>query len=286
MLAGDAKGMNEAVAELIGLPFRHFTRCVILPQGEFAQFLHDKPSDRQDLLVKLLDLGVYERMRRRAAQVADEKANEVALDEKMIERFADCTPDALEAAKAEVVALGLLRTRLDDAEPRVAELTVAAETAIAAAQSAVRVVALLQVVSVPKQARSLHAERDQRGRGAERRSRRGRSGRHGDDEGRSGRSSCPRSGGAEGHDRRVPRARGCRRADRRDRRTARGGDSEARGCEGGARSRVARCAPRRAAVRRRDGRQRGDRARGRARRGRAVPGVRAGGHEEAQGASR
>ncbi len=111
VLAGDAKGMNEAVAELIGLPFRHFTRCVILPQGEFAQFLHDKPSDRQDLLVKLLDLGIYERMRRRAAQLADEKANEVALDEKMIERFADCTPEALEAAKAEVMALAALRKR-------------------------------------------------------------------------------------------------------------------------------------------------------------------------------
>ena len=37
VLAGDAKGMNDAVAELIGLPFRHFTRCVILPQGEFAR---------------------------------------------------------------------------------------------------------------------------------------------------------------------------------------------------------------------------------------------------------
>ena len=67
MLAGDAKGMNAAVAELIGLPFNHFTRCVILPQGEFAKFLHDKPSERQDLLVKLLDLGIYDRMRRRAA---------------------------------------------------------------------------------------------------------------------------------------------------------------------------------------------------------------------------
>ena len=98
MLAGDAKGMNAAVAELIGLPFNHFTRCVILPQGEFAQFLHDKPSDRQDLLVKLLDLGVYERMRRRAVQLADEKQNEVALDVRMIEQYADCTPEALDEA--------------------------------------------------------------------------------------------------------------------------------------------------------------------------------------------
>src|SRR5262249_19579282 len=44
VLAGDAREMNAAVAELIGLPFRHFTECVVLPQGEFAEFLHDKPS--------------------------------------------------------------------------------------------------------------------------------------------------------------------------------------------------------------------------------------------------
>ena len=33
-----------------------FTRAVVLPQGEFARFLHDKPSVRQDLLVQLLGL--------------------------------------------------------------------------------------------------------------------------------------------------------------------------------------------------------------------------------------
>jgi DNA repair protein SbcC/Rad50 len=160
VLAGDAKGMNEAVAELIGLPFRHFTRCVILPQGEFAQFLHDKPSDRQDLLVKLLDLTIYERMRKRAAQLADEKENEVALDEKMIERFADCTSEALVAATADLEAVGELRKQLDDAEPRAAELQAAVQGALAAGQRAGRIVSLLREVRVPQPVRSLQAERD------------------------------------------------------------------------------------------------------------------------------
>ena len=160
VLAGDAKGMNTAVAELIGLPFNHFTRCVILPQGEFAQFLHDKPSDRQDLLVKLLDLGVYERMRRRAVQLADEKQNEVALDVRMIEQYADCTPEALDEATAELDAVGELRKQLADAEPRAAELQAAVEGAVAAAQRAGRVVSLLREVRVPQPVRSLQAERD------------------------------------------------------------------------------------------------------------------------------
>ncbi len=160
VLAGDAKGMTEAVAELIGLPFRHFTRCVILPQGEFAQFLHDKPSERQDLLVKLLDLTIYERMRSRATALAAEKQNAVALDEHKIAEFADCTPEALEDAKAGVAALGALRKRLDDAEPRVAELVKSADEARSAADSAARVMTLLQDVKVPKHVRTLHAERD------------------------------------------------------------------------------------------------------------------------------
>jgi exonuclease SbcC len=160
VLAGDAKGMNVAVAELIGLPFNHFTRCVILPQGEFAQFLHDKPSDRQDLLVKLLDLGVYERMRRRAVQVADEKQNSVALDLRMIEQYEDCTPEALDEAKAAAKPLGELRKQLADAEPRAAELQAAVEGAVAAAQRAGRVVGLLREVRVPDPVRSLHTERD------------------------------------------------------------------------------------------------------------------------------
>ena len=160
VLAGDAKGMNAAVAELIGLPFNHFTRCVILPQGEFAQFLHDKPSDRQDLLVKLLDLGVYERMRRRAVQLADEKQNEVALDVRMIEQYADCTPEALDEATTELDAVGELRKQLADAEPRAAELQAAVEGAVAAAQRAGRVVSLLRELRVPQPVRSLQAERD------------------------------------------------------------------------------------------------------------------------------
>ena len=136
VLAGDAKGMNGAVAELIGLPFNHFTRCVILPQGEFAKFLHDKPSDRQDLLVKLLDLTIYERMRRRAAALADEKQNEVALDERMIAQYADCTPEALAEATTELDTVRELRKQLGDAEPRAAELQAAVEGAVAGAQRA------------------------------------------------------------------------------------------------------------------------------------------------------
>ena len=65
-LAGNARDVEDAVEGLLGLPFEHFTKCVVLPQGEFARFLHDKPRDRQELLVELLNLGFYARMGQKA----------------------------------------------------------------------------------------------------------------------------------------------------------------------------------------------------------------------------
>src|SRR5439155_5911730 len=47
VLAGDADGVTAEVERLLGLNFEQFTRCVVLPQGEFARFMHDKPAARQ-----------------------------------------------------------------------------------------------------------------------------------------------------------------------------------------------------------------------------------------------
>ena len=62
VLAGQAREMAPAVEGLLGLDFDRFTKTVVLPQGRFAQFLHDKAADRQELLRHLLDLGMYTRM--------------------------------------------------------------------------------------------------------------------------------------------------------------------------------------------------------------------------------
>ena len=70
VLAGDADGVTAAVEALLGLAYEHFTTCVVLPQGEFARFLLQKPRDRQALLIELLDLGIYTDMARRAGEHA------------------------------------------------------------------------------------------------------------------------------------------------------------------------------------------------------------------------
>ena len=70
VLAGSVRDLDRCIDDVVGLSFEHFTRCVVLPQGEFARFLHDEPKDRRSLLVRLLDLGIYEAMRKRADELA------------------------------------------------------------------------------------------------------------------------------------------------------------------------------------------------------------------------
>lgn len=56
---GDARQLTAEVEQLLGLTRDQFTKCVVLPQGEFQRFLHDKPGVRQDLLVQLLGAEIY-----------------------------------------------------------------------------------------------------------------------------------------------------------------------------------------------------------------------------------
>ncbi len=97
VLAGTAKEMDRAVPSLIGLDFDQFTRAVVLPQGEFARFLHDKPAARQDLLVQLLGLDVYERMMQRARSLAATEAAGRARDQERLDALAHATPEVIRA---------------------------------------------------------------------------------------------------------------------------------------------------------------------------------------------
>ncbi|HEX5598123.1 MAG TPA: SMC family ATPase, partial [Micromonosporaceae bacterium] len=66
VLAGTPAEMEAAVLDAVGLPYEQFTSCVVLPQGQFADFLHAKPATRQQILVNLLGLGIYEEIQKRA----------------------------------------------------------------------------------------------------------------------------------------------------------------------------------------------------------------------------
>lgn len=122
VLASGARELNEAVWELLGLTFGQFTTCVVLPQGDFARFLHDKPADRQDLLVRLLNVGLYERMGRVARARQQQAEAEVRLSEEQLDALSDVTPAALRHAKRRVKVLDKLLRKVESIQPELEAL--------------------------------------------------------------------------------------------------------------------------------------------------------------------
>lgn len=158
IMAGDARGLTTAVEELLGLDVAQFTKSVVLPQGDFARFLQDKPADRQDLLVKLLDLGVYERVRERARSRKAGADGEVTALTVALEGLAEASDEAIAAAGARVTALQALVGRVAAARPVLEALAsqerLAREASAAASERATR----LAAVTVPTDMGRLHAE--------------------------------------------------------------------------------------------------------------------------------
>jgi DNA repair protein SbcC/Rad50 len=132
VLAADS-GVTKAVEELLGLSFEHFTSCVVLPQGEFAEFLHAKPADRQAILTRLLGLGVYERIAREANREASTQGDRAALLAEQLGAYADVTDEAAAAADERVAALEVLSATVAALVPEAA----AAASAVADAEAAV-----------------------------------------------------------------------------------------------------------------------------------------------------
>ncbi len=88
VLADDAPSVSKEVEALLGLDVAQFNRTVVLPQGKFATFLHDKPGDRQSTLVRLLGMDLYRRIGRSARQRAARARNQIDALQPDLEREA------------------------------------------------------------------------------------------------------------------------------------------------------------------------------------------------------
>jgi exonuclease SbcC len=159
-LAGRANDMEAAVVGVVGLPFAHFTKCVVLPQGDFARFLHEKPAERQKLLVELLNLGVYTRLGQEARALAAQREAEVGLQRDRLDALAAVANDE---HKKEVEQRGVACARLavdvQEARGAIDDLTKAGEEADREVQRASAVVAALRVVKVPVEVAKLAGQR-------------------------------------------------------------------------------------------------------------------------------
>jgi exonuclease SbcC len=160
VLAG-AKGEFQAqVQRLIGLDFDQFTKCVVLPQGEFAAFLHARAGERVAILSALLDLGRYDRM----ATAARERAKQAAARREALgaerARLGDVSDEALREACARRDALDVLRADAEAALPHDAALARDAAQARAGEGAARSALAALGAVTVPAEVQALARQID------------------------------------------------------------------------------------------------------------------------------
>ncbi|MGH9334831.1 MAG: SbcC/MukB-like Walker B domain-containing protein, partial [Vicinamibacteria bacterium] len=128
-LAGNADDVTARVREILGLDFEQFTTCVALPQGDFARFLHEKPAERQDLLTKLLGVGIYERMGNFARIREAEAGQKARLHKEELERMAGTGEGSRKDAKRRASELEGLKKEIESAEPELEALRHRAEAA-------------------------------------------------------------------------------------------------------------------------------------------------------------
>jgi len=150
VLASEVREVTPAVEELLRLSFEDFTKAVVLPQGQFAQFLNAKPGERQEILLKLLGAHRYDLMMKAANARQQAAAVELAGVQGKMDDLAYATPESEAEAVARLDELAALQAEVTD----IAGSLEQARTGLAGAAESVRRAAaeadLVASVSAPK----------------------------------------------------------------------------------------------------------------------------------------
>lgn len=109
--------VNRTIAERTHLTKEQFLKVVLLPQGQFAQFLKSKPKERKELLKKMFPVEHYEQLFDALLEESKKAQQDVAQDENTQRGY-------LERARVEMLALQSLLDAVDtDAEEAAGEET-------------------------------------------------------------------------------------------------------------------------------------------------------------------
>ena len=85
---GGKRETDEYLQALIGLSYEQFTKVVILPQGDFADFLRAKSKEKTDILKKIFPIDFYERVSSLAHEKAAEARANLEANERQLEDLA------------------------------------------------------------------------------------------------------------------------------------------------------------------------------------------------------
>lgn len=112
-IEGHKSDIDRKIESLIGLSFVQFTKVVILPQGDFSNFLKAKSKEKTDILRKLFPVEQYEKIAAAVKEKADAAAAELEANERSIREISSgCDADGFKEKIAE------LEQRIADAKAR------------------------------------------------------------------------------------------------------------------------------------------------------------------------
>ncbi len=67
-IAEKQDAVSKKIEEILGLTYTEFNKCIILPQGEFTQFIKQDNKERLELICKLFDLNKYMKLEREVSE--------------------------------------------------------------------------------------------------------------------------------------------------------------------------------------------------------------------------
>jgi exonuclease SbcC len=160
VLSAQVSEVERLIPEIIGLSFEEFTRCVVLPQGDFAELLHADAKSRQDLLGKLfISFDHYRKVRAKASQRATDAAGIAATNQALLEGvLRDATPEALAACRASLAGVELLSARFEEEQAALDLIAVEERELAARAETLAARATALSALKMPASAADLAAQ--------------------------------------------------------------------------------------------------------------------------------
>ncbi|MCB0984167.1 MAG: hypothetical protein KDB06_05885, partial [Ilumatobacter sp.] len=158
VLAADPKTLTAEVERLLGLDFAQFNKTVVLPQGRFADFLHDTSASRAKLLSDVLGLGVYARVGQAARERAKSLADRAATLESTLDVGPDVSEEHLAELRARVVAIDDAVAAVDAAAPGLEALVEQRRAATAEADGVEQQLDALAAIEMPAGVEELDAQ--------------------------------------------------------------------------------------------------------------------------------
>lgn len=102
-VAEGTESVNEAIEKTIGLKMDDFSKCIVLPQGQFASFVTMRRNDRLNMMSGLFNLDKYGvKLLKRLKGEIDVLEREVAVKMAKLSEYEDCTKEEVKRVKNEL----------------------------------------------------------------------------------------------------------------------------------------------------------------------------------------